>query len=369
MVIANLSKVSFKARLEKYYSVVAPETILSSSDNSSSSSSSSGAGGDGSWIARFDAIYLKYGGSIESEEALKKKLMKKYGSFELLEIVVMPTPPVLGNGRQKLNAVSETMSFPDEPSDETLLNETGSKILDPCDPLFDSYWALTCNDLPSTSFSEIPTQLQSDSSILSLSQGGALLDNVEKCRQFLTPGDRYYVKPHTTNHPNNSKRQKVVGNPNTTTSSGTNPKSTKVSDIPSLQSMAHQFLNTPLSTLHSALINRTKISVLVRYGNCIRGSVEGRVLGFDKHFNIILGGAVERYSGRYVEAASLEPSPSLEPSSSSSQPFSSPSKAIPKSQTEIEISRRSNGHSKGLKTRNLKQILIRGDNVVSCRKI
>ncbi|GMH49789.1 hypothetical protein TrRE_jg3135, partial [Triparma retinervis] len=73
---------------------------------------------------------------------------------------------------------------------------------------------------------------------------------------------------------------------------------------------------------------------------CIRGYVVGFVVGFDRHFNLLLSSATETYSTRLVDLSGL-------------------------SQAQAEESRRRDGYGKGIKTRSIKQMMIRGDMVVS----
>ena len=68
MVDADLGRKSLKSRLFAYYTVVVPSKV----DDLDS---------------KFPTIYDKYGGSIESEAKLQKKLRKLYGSEVLLKIV------------------------------------------------------------------------------------------------------------------------------------------------------------------------------------------------------------------------------------------------------------------------------------------
>ena len=57
----------------------------------------------------------------------------------------------------------------------------------------------------------------------------------------------------------------------------------------------------PMQTLLHAYNNRKFIRVLIRKVNGIRGHMDGSLVAFDKHFNIILRDAVEHYE-KYVES-------------------------------------------------------------------
>lgn len=56
----------------------------------------------------------------------------------------------------------------------------------------------------------------------------------------------------------------------------------------------------PLSVLHKAFVQRDRVRVLIRYVNGIRGTLTGTLIAFDKHFNLILRDVEEMYSRRQV---------------------------------------------------------------------
>eukprot|EP00978_Attheya_sp_CCMP212_P049432 scaffold663536_cov55-Attheya_sp.AAC.1 len=66
----SLGKPSLRLRLEAYYSLIAPD-ILSN---------------DPEWRKKYDLIYAKYGGSVKGENALARKLAKKYGTQVHLQL-------------------------------------------------------------------------------------------------------------------------------------------------------------------------------------------------------------------------------------------------------------------------------------------
>ena len=66
---------SLKARLEAYYTLIAPDTIKDSVE----------------WRTKFDQIYQKYGGSYTGERKLANKLAKKYGNAVRLMVAQNPS--------------------------------------------------------------------------------------------------------------------------------------------------------------------------------------------------------------------------------------------------------------------------------------
>lgn len=103
----------------------------------------------------------------------------------------------------------------------------------------------------------------------------------------------------------------------------------------------------PCAVLHK--LQRQRVCVVTRYVNSVRGLVTGVLVAFDKHMNLILRDVEESYSPRPKETHMI-------------------------SNVELELERRRKiqEHSKGessdgwsLKRRRMKQLMLRGDNVVS----
>ena len=67
----SLGKPSLRRRLEAYYRQVAPHQIANTTE----------------WLSKLDQIYQKYGGSIEGEQSLARKLIRKYGTLVQLQVV------------------------------------------------------------------------------------------------------------------------------------------------------------------------------------------------------------------------------------------------------------------------------------------
>ena len=123
--------------------------------------------------------------------------------------------------------------------------------------------------------------------------------------------------------------------------------------------------------------------------NCIRGSVTGNVVAFDKHFNVLMVDVVETYSRRYIgEKDKLHGSDARgdeKPGVYSGDGEEYGVRVIGEgdettnllleraktnnllSPNEVEISRRLNGHGSSIKRRKLKEtVMIHGACVVSC---
>ena len=148
------------------------------------------------------------------------------------------------------------------------------------------------------------------------------MDNIERCRRLLPVEDPFYVAPLVL------KKAGEEGD-----------KKKKEKEDPPLVALAQSLKNTPLGLLTRCSASRTKVSVMVRYINCIRGTVVGFVDGFDKHCNIVLSHATECYHPRTVNDGLM-------------------------TQEEVERNRRKARY----KTRKFKQLIIRGDNVVMVRE-
>lgn len=284
----NLGRKSLKSRLLAYYTVVVPTKVHDLD-------------------SKFGDIYDKYGGSIEAEAKLQKKLRKLYGSEVLLNIVTGDEPkkrkvPLIA---PSIKGESSKRRPPSSPSvaDDDLLLVASTGVTCFTSPSFDPYAALHSEGLPTT--------------------GDLVLDNVDRCRYLLPQEDEYFIPL--------SKKPSA---------SAATSKQTRPKEAPPFIALAESLKSSPFSTLHKAMTLRRRVKVTVRYVNCIRGHVVGSVEGFDRHFNILLSSATETYSTRLVDFGGL-------------------------SQAQAEESRRLNGFGKGLKTRSIKQMMIRGDMLVS----
>ena len=105
-----------------------------------------------------------------------------------------------------------------------------------------------------------------------------------------------------------------------------------------------------MSILYDAVMRRKRVRILVRYLDGIRGTLTGHLLAFDKHYNMLLRDVQEVYSPHFVISACKEG----------------------ESRVEHELARRLRGYAPDCavgeawtcRQRQLRQILVRGDNVV-----
>jgi len=349
----SLGKPSLRHRLESYYSLIAPDAIVDKDK----------------WKKNFEIIYNKYGSTVEGENKLSAKLAKKYGT----QVRLLVAPPHRSMQRQLQkdytsgNAIISAGSKRDESYYEADESQRGSNVLDFTSARFDARYAL--NAPKGIVMEANPTIFSGPTS------QNTKLDNISKFRALLPECDPQRLDPasmHTNTSSSVSKKN--IANP----SAGENIQK----KAPMFLSMASQYESKnsgPLSLLYSIVANRERARVMVRYVDCIRGTLTGYLIAFDKHFNMILKDVDEVYSGRVtrnsgaVEVARGGGDLSAMATSGSNTSVdnkdayhaSAPSKA------KLEAQRRrcypsdgSGGPGPAVKQRYFHQLLVRGDNVV-----
>ena len=305
----TLGKPSFRQRLEAYYSLIAPTVLVDGEE----------------WNTKFNLIYQKYGGTIQGEEKLASKLAKKYGSTVRLKVA----PDILAaKEARKQSNNPRTGTVREEAFYELTSSQQSSGIVDFASPDFDPCAALRLPQAEVIRHNPHWTKMNIP-----------LLDNLSKFTPLLPPEDPF----HTLVKQTAPKKQE--------TSTQTLPISKQTSTFDQL---SNQFTVGPLSLLNSIQHQKQRVRVLLRYVDCIRGTVTGYLLAFDKHMNMILRDADEVYTSRVTSILD----------------------GLDLTKAELEIRRRcecipesdGNGQERGsyikLGQRHLHQVLLRGDNVV-----
>ena len=257
------------------------------------------------WRSKFDLIYDKFGGTHEKERCLAMKLAKKYGSTVKLLLAESATTDPSSN--------VDTAKKQDEEWYDLRPTEKGSGIL----------------DFTSSSFDPVATLAASEDEVRSINPwitNGPLLDQIDQFRTQLPECDPLRRLPTTS-------RKRDRESENISTESNKRPK-----QLPAFAQLAAKYEKGPFCVLHTAFVKRQRIRVLIRYVNGIRGTLTGYLLAFDKHFNMILRDVDEVYSP-CVSSSNL-------------------------SNVERELRRRQTAVEWSVRERHMKQMMVRGDNVV-----
>jgi small nuclear ribonucleoprotein (snRNP)-like protein len=264
------------------------------------------------WRSKFDLIYDKFGGTHEKERRLALKLAKKYGSTVKLHLAESATTDPASN--------VDTAKKQDEEWYDLRPTEKGSGVL----------------DFTSSSFDPVAALVASENDVRNMNPwitNGPLLDHVDQFRTQLPECDPLRRSLTTI-------RKRDRESDNVSTESSKRPK-----QLPAFAQLAADFEKGPFCVLHTAFVKRQRIRVLIRYVNGIRGTLTGYLLAFDKHFNMILRDVDEVYSP-CISSSNL-------------------------SNIERELRRRQSAvmnndekHEWNVRERHMKQMMVRGDNVV-----
>ncbi len=340
----SLGKPSLRLRLEAYYSLIAPDTIAD----------------EASWRKRFDQIYEKYGGTVGGEAKLAAKLGKKYGnSVRLLLTTTASASPSaasgIGIGSNATGAGQPSPSAADasrrsEEWYELIASELNSGDISFVSSSFDPQAALSA---------DMDVVLKVNPFVAQ----APLIDNVSKFRRLLPGEDPQYLQP--------TKRSASAAATRAQKAAAAAAASAHKIPIPgAFTALADRFDKGPFSLLRDIHAKKQRVRVMVRYVDCIRGTLTGHVLAFDKHFNMILRDVDEVYSGRAT--CTKVGSACSEKSGGRDEKLSN---------VEVEVKRRTcflderkNKSSAGsknknddgvlLKHRHCQQMLVRGDCVV-----
>lgn len=268
------------------------------------------------WRSKFDLIYDKFGGTHEKEHRLAVKLAKKYGSTVKLLLAESATTDRTPN--------IDTAKKQDEEWYKLRPNEEMSGILDFTSSDFDPVSALAASENDVTKVNPWIASIP-------------LLDHIDQFRTQLPECDPL-------------RRLQTVGRKRDQESENASSESRKrPKQLPAFAQLAADYETGPFCVLHTAFVKRQRIRVLIRYVNGIRGTLTGYLIAFDKHFNMILKDVNEVYS------------PCL-----SSTNLSNVERELRRRQTDII--RNDQQCEWSVRERHMKQMMVRGDNVVMVYK-
>lgn len=152
------------------------------------------------------------------------------------------------------------------------------------------------------------------------------LDSIQQCRFLLPPSDPNYKALK-------KRRVNVDSRPAPAEEKGGSEvkQSCKVKRVSLFSEIADKYKEGPLSLLWLCYKNHWKIEVVIRSARSIRGSCTGFIMGFDKHFNMLLLDVEEKFT-----------------------PISA---------------RSTDSKESGVRVRYYRQLLLKGDNVVLVRQL
>lgn len=293
-----------KARLEAYYTLIAPDTLTDAAD----------------WRKKFDQIYQKYGGSHEGERKLAKKLAKKYGVAVRLMVAADPSA-----------ADSAT-------KDQQKFRQSGEKRQESWYMLRQDERGSGNLSFTAVGFDPEATLAAREGAIVSRNswiENSPRLDTVAQFALHLPSNDPQRKEPF-----NSRKRPAEVA------TAVQAEKKTRQSHP--FDDIAASNDTGPLARLQT--FRRQRVRLVIRYVNAIRGILTGTLVAFDKHMNMILRDVEEEYSQRPTDRGLVS---NVEQESKRRQD-------IDEGVGEGSLNR----DEGNLKRRKMKQLLVRGDNVV-----
>ena len=386
----SLGKASLKMRLEAYYSLISPETL--SADRTV-------------WLRKYDQIYEKYGGTHDGERKLGSKLAKKYGTAVRLLLAVADSDD--NNNNNATTSQQKQDNQKDEEWYKLRPNEAGSGIVDFLSSDFDPVAALTTasssnfsnNNEEDVVYKANPWLVSSSSSSSSSTKSTSsyiqvvsttMMDNVEKCATLLPEEDPLHrdthqqlqLKKHNNSQAANKRGQLLLigSNNNNQTNSNSNRNSNKrprndntndTSFVHPFESIASHLDSGPHSVLYKFRNNggqKRRITIVIRYVNMIRGTLTGTLIAFDKHMNMILKDVEEIYSPRLIDEENEKSNLELELERRRRRGLLSSTTDDNDMTTTMVIQQQHQHQQPGtwnVRRRQMKQLLVRGDMVVS----
>ncbi len=255
----RLGKQSLKKRLEAYYSLIAPDAIADEVE----------------WQRKFDLIYKKYGGSEKGERALSMKLCKKYGNIVRLRLG-LEEGERNGNGgndhddddTNRRSALS--VQKRDESWYDLLPCQRDSGVIDFVSEKFDPFAALRVQSSsdPSCNIYKVNPFIQTSPLLDNLSKFEPHLPACDPLKRILSVSIRERRNKHKRKHDS------------TATSTAERTAKRK---LPILASFVSRYEHAgPLSLLYNIHTKKQRIRVMIRYTDCIRSTLTGYLLAFDK---------------------------------------------------------------------------------------
>ena len=345
----SLGKLSFRQRLESYYSVVQPDLLSCTIE----------------WGKRFDQIWDKFGGTIEGEQLLATKLMKKYGKTAIpFQTVASTTTSSSTSAASRQKTFIPNVTQHRNEWYELNEKEFNSGCLDFLSDRFDPVAALRHN----------ATEVETLNPFLC---SVPIFDRVDQFRSHLPVCDPLHQSPSNSKNAMPSKLSRTESSEpnNSQTSASSKTHNAGLRHVPLCFVDTVKWHETgPYSILYDALINQQRIRVLVRYVNSIRGTLTGYVTAFDQHMNLLLRDVDEQYSPRrttnedhYHESQHLEIDSLSNGQAEVQRRISCMSQARNGGSGSPSSQQQNTQNSKAtwtLRQRHMSQIMVRGDVIV-----
>jgi small nuclear ribonucleoprotein (snRNP)-like protein len=207
-------------------------------------------------------------------------------------------------------------------------------------------------------------------------ESSTILDNIEKFVTYLPEGDPLRRNPRDiilrNNNNNNRKRNTTAGSDDTAPNTTPQQKK-KIGELNPLDAIMeqHACAGGPISSVLYKL-RKKRVRIVVRYVNAIRGTITGTLLAFDKHMNMMLRDVEEIYSPRPIDLENEKSNVDLELERRHKIDTAEVMAAVATTSTHHD-----DGGDNGdddddtgpgnwnVKKRTMKQLLVRGDMVVS----